>query len=149
MSSKETIEKVRVFNRFYMSSMNLLGNHYLGSEFSITEARILFEIYENEGCNATYIAQIMNIDKSYLSRIIKAHEKRGYISRKTSDTDARSYLLFLTMKGEKRAREFIQESNEEIETVLQGLSDKEEQSLMKAINTIMKLLSKEKGGDLQ
>ena len=101
MNSKKSIEKVRAFNRFYMSSMNLLGNHYLGSEYSITEARVLFELYVNEGCNATYIAQVMNIDKSYLSRIIKAHEKKGYILRKSSDTDKRSYFLFLTMKGKR------------------------------------------------
>lgn len=77
----KTIAKIRAFNRFYMPSMNLLGDHYLGSEYSVTEARVFFEIYENEGCNAAHIAQLMNIDKSYLSRIIKKHEKSGYIHR--------------------------------------------------------------------
>ena len=75
------VEKIRAFNRFYMPSMNLLGNRYLGSEYSVTEARIFFEIYENEGCNAAHIAEQMNIDKSYLSRMIKGHEKNGYIRR--------------------------------------------------------------------
>lgn len=144
MNSKKSIEKVRAFNRFYMSSMNLLGNHYLGSEYSITEARVLFELYINEGCNATYIAQVMNIDKSYLSRIIKAHEKKGYILRKSSDTDKRSYFLFLTMKGKNRANELIEKSNKEIESILQKLSEEDEQCLMNALDTIMKLLSKER-----
>lgn len=71
MPDRETIYAIRAFNRMYMPSMNLLGNHYLGSEYSVTEARIFFEIYENEGCTATHIAQEMNIDKSYLSRILK------------------------------------------------------------------------------
>ncbi|MCH1982664.1 MarR family winged helix-turn-helix transcriptional regulator [Ruminococcus sp. OA3] len=91
--------------------MNLPGNHYLGSEYSATEARIFYEIYENEGCNAAHIAQIMNIDKSYLSRIIKNHEKQGYIQRRRSDVDGRSYSLFLTMKGKERTKEFISESD--------------------------------------
>lgn len=69
--------KIRAFNRYYMPSMNLLGDHYLGSEYSITEARVFFEIHENQGCNAAHIAQLMNIDKSYLSRIIKKQEKKG------------------------------------------------------------------------
>ncbi|MGL5438055.1 MAG: MarR family winged helix-turn-helix transcriptional regulator [Lachnospiraceae bacterium] len=142
MNRKGSIEKVRAFNRFYMPSMNLLGNHYLGSEYSVTEARIFFEIYENEGCNAAHIAQIMNIDKSYLSRIIKNHEKQGYIQRKLSDADGRSYSLFLTMKGKKRAKEFIRESDKEIENILQELSDEDELCLINAIDTIMKLLSK-------
>ena len=46
MSHMESVEKVRAFNRFYMPSMNLLGNHYLGSEYSITEARVFFEIMQ-------------------------------------------------------------------------------------------------------
>lgn len=149
MNRKESIEKIRAFNRFYLSSMNLLGNHYLGSEYCITEARIIFEIYENEGCTATYIAQIMNIDKSYLSRIIKAHEKKGYILRKTSDTDRRSYFLFLTVKGKNRAKELINKSNREIENIVQELSGEEQQRLINALDIIIKLLSKEKGGDLQ
>lgn len=147
MSHMESVEKVRAFNRFYMPSMNLLGNHYLGSEYSIIEARVFFEIYENEGCNAAHIAQIMNIDKSYLSRIIKAHEKKGYILRKPSGTDGRSYSLYLTEAGKKRAEDFINTSNRDIETILQNLSDEDEQCLINAIDTIINLLSKKKGRD--
>ena len=75
MNNKEIVSKVREFNRFYMPKMNLLGNHYLGSEYSVTEARVFFEIYENEGCHAAHIAKVMNIDKSYLSKIIVKYEK--------------------------------------------------------------------------
>lgn len=77
-----------------MPSMNLLGDHYLGSEYSVTEARVFFEIYENEGCNAAHIAQLMNIDKSYLSRIIKKHEKSGYIHRNALQRTVGSYHFF-------------------------------------------------------
>ena len=81
MSNQKAVHRIREFNRLYMSSMNLLGNHYLGSEYSVTEARIFFEIYENEGCNAAHIAKAMNIDKSYLSRILKkSREKKLYLS---------------------------------------------------------------------
>lgn len=146
MKKIETIEKVRAFNRFYMPFMNLLGNHYLGSEYSITEARIFFEIYEHEGCNAAYLSQIMNIDKSYMSRIIKAHEKNGYILKEHSSVDKRSYALHLTAEGRQIAENFIKASNEEIADILHGLSEKDEEYLIDAIDTIMKILSKEKGG---
>lgn len=149
MKKKESVVKIRAFNRFYLPYMNLLGNHYLGSEYSVTEARVFFEIYENEGCNAAHIAQIMNIDKSYLSRIIKNHEKQGYIERKLSDTDGRSYSLFLTMKGNEKARELIRESDKEIEHNLLELSNEDELHLIHAIDTIMKLLHKAKGGKAQ
>lgn len=138
----DIIAKIRAFNRFYMPSMNLLGDHYLGSEYSVTEARVFFEIYENEGCNAAHIAQLMNIDKSYLSRIIKGHEKNGYIRRERSEGDGRSFRLYLTDAGKVRAEDLIRKSNEEIGQVINGLSSKEEQQLTEALEIVTSILSK-------
>lgn len=135
-------EKIREFNRFYLPHMNLLGNHYLGSEYSATEARIFFEIYENEGCNAAYIARLMNIDKSYLSRIIRAHEKNGYICREKSSEDGRSQKLFLTDAGKARAEDFIRKSNAEIGNIIKGLSAEDEEKLSETIDTMTQILSK-------
>lgn len=135
------VEKIRQFNRFYLPHMNLLGNHYLGSEYSATEARIFFEIYENEGCNAAYIARRMNIDKSYLSRIIRGHEKNGYIRREKSAEDGRSQMLFLTDKGKNRAEEFIRKSNEEIGNIICGIPNEDKERLSEAIDIMMDILS--------
>ena len=79
---KKVVQRIREFNRFYMPLLRLLDTHYLGSEYTPTEARVLFEIYENDGCNAAFIARVMNIDKSYLSRIIRAHEKKRSLDTK-------------------------------------------------------------------
>ena len=85
-----------------MPFINLLGNHYLDSEYSVTEVGIFFEIYENEGCTATHIAQEMNIDKSYLSRILKNHEKKGYIYRQTSKEDGRADIVAILSYSEQK-----------------------------------------------
>lgn len=138
------IRKIREFNRFYMPSMRLLGDSYLGSEYSAAEARVFFEIYENEGCNAAYIARNMNIDKSYLSRIIKEHEKNGYIDKRRSAEDIRSYRLYLTESGKKRAEGFINKSNEEIGTVIKNLSEEDKRQLFEALETAMAILRKGK-----
>lgn len=147
MDIKNVIQRVRAFNRFYMPKMNLLGNHYLGSEYSVTPARIFFEIYKNEGCTAAHIAQIMNIDKGYLSRIIISHEKNGYISRLQSDSDGRSYQLYLTEQGKARAKNFIKKSDEEIGEILRNLSEDELIRLEEAFETITKLLQKGNTGE--
>lgn len=138
--SGRVVEKVREFNRFYMPAMKLLGNHYLGSEYSAAEARILFEIYENEGCNAAYVAKAMQIDKSYLSKILAWHEKSGFLQRIPSAGDRRSYHLYLTPTGKERTEEFIRRSNEEIGAILQNLSEREQLQLAQALDRIMELL---------
>lgn len=140
MDSGKVIEKVREFNRFYMPAMRLLGNHYLGSEYSATEARVFFEIYQNEGCNAAHIANVMQIDKSYLSRILMGHERNGFLQRIPSREDRRSYHLYLTQKGRDRTDEFIRKSNEEIETILQKLSESEKLQLVQALDRVIELL---------
>lgn len=137
-------ERVRAFNRFYMPSMHLLGNHYLGSEYSVPEARIFFEIYENEGCTAQEIARAMELDKGYLSRILAKHVRDGYIRREPSPEDGRAYRLFLTECGKQRAETFIAMSNEEIQTILGNLTPKEEKKLRDALDTITEILGKER-----
>ena len=144
MKKEKAVHHIRAFNRLYMPSMHLLGNHYLGSEYSVAEARIFFEIYENEGCNAAYIAEVMNLDKSYLSRILKNHMKNGYIRREQSVEDGRCYHLYLTESGTRRAEEFIRKSDEEIGEIIGALSDEEYDQLIGALDTAMDLLVKVK-----
>lgn len=144
MANPNIVAKIRAFNRFYMPKMNLLGNHYLGSEYSAAEARVFFEIYEHEGCHAAHIAKAMNIDKSYLSKILASHEKNGFLQRLPSETDRRSYKLYLTEKGKKRTEEFIRKSEEDISGLLRALSEEEKLRMEQALDTITELL--EKGG---
>ena len=140
----DIVQRIRSFNRFYMPAMNLLGIHYLGSEYSATEARVMFEIYEDEGCNAAHIAEKMKIDKSYLSRIINGYVKKGYIERKPSEYDRRCQCLFLTEKGKERTEDFIQKSDADIRSIIGHLTSEEEDELRKAFDVITNILSRRK-----
>lgn len=143
MKEKENaIYRIRAFNRFYMPTLDLLGNHYLGSEYSATEARVLFEVYEKDGCNAAHIAKVMNIDKSYLSRIIKSHERNGYLVRIVSKIDSRSFDIHLTEIGTKRTEDLIQKSNQQIREIIEPLNATECNKLTDALNIITNILKK-------
>ena len=140
MDKEKTILRIREFNRFYMPLLRLLGNHYLGSEYTPTEARVLFEIYENDGCTAACIARIMNIDKSYLSRIIKAHESKGYLTKVVSAADARAHHLHLTQAGLLLTQDFIDKSNRQIGDIIKPLRPEDCAELIKAMNTVTTIL---------
>lgn len=145
MNEKDrVIYRVREFNRFYMPALGLLGNHYLNSEYSATEARVLFEVYENDGCKAAYIAKTMNIDKSYLSRIVKSHEKNGYLYRTVSEKDSRSFDIHLTEKGIERTEDFILKSNQQIGKIIEPLNTEESEQLFDALNTIIDILKEQR-----
>lgn len=137
---KNAVLRIREFNRFYMPALDLLGNHYLGSEYSAAEARVLFEVHEHDGCNAAYITKAMNIDKSYLSRIIKSHEKNGYLVRVKSENDSRSLDIHLTEAGRIRTESLIRQSNLQIEQMLGPLNEHECKRLIDALNVTTELL---------
>ena len=144
LEREKAICRIREFNRFYMPRLGLLGNHYLGSSYSPTEARVLFEVYENDGCNAAYIAKRMNIDKSYLSRIIRAHEKSGYLTRGVSSKDSRSFNIHLTALGIERTEACIKKFNQQIGEIIETLSEEECSRLIKSFNTITDILKAHK-----
>lgn len=82
----------------------------------------------------------MNIDKSYLSRIIRNHEKKGYVIRKVSETDSRAYHLHLTEAGLRLTKDFIQKSDQQVETVIHPLAENDCTELMKALDTVTSIL---------
>ncbi|MCD8028440.1 MAG: MarR family transcriptional regulator [Erysipelotrichaceae bacterium] len=137
------VEKVREFNRYYLVAMNLLGNHYLDSEYSASDARVLFELYDNNGCNAKDIVESLHIDKSYLSKILAKYEKQGYLDRIPSIKDKRYYDLYLNDKGKAMAEELMEKSNVDIANILQHLDNEQQQLFIQSLETITRLLRKE------
>lgn len=142
MDYLNTVEKIREFNRFYTTVMSLLNKSYLNSDYAITEARILYELYENNGCNANYIVHKLHIDKSYLSRIIKKFENINLLERTVSKHDTRAYDIILTDKGIAETESLIKRSNANILDIINSLSASECKMLESSIDTITMLLSK-------
>ena len=137
---EKLVNQIRAFHRFYLPAFGLLGNRYLGSEYSAAEARVLFEVYRKEGCTATDIAKTLNIDKSYLSRVIRSHERKGYLKRIVSAADSRAYELHLTERGIERTQDFIRKSNEQIGGIIAPLTEEQCQRLLIAFDTIAEVL---------
>ncbi|GAB6107759.1 bifunctional helix-turn-helix transcriptional regulator/GNAT family N-acetyltransferase [Fusibacter bizertensis] len=136
------INSIRRFNRFYTNVLGLVDQHILDSNYSLTEARILFELNEIGRCMANTLSARLNIDKSYLSRIIARFEKNGLISKEISSDDNRANFIELTEKGIDTIRNLAQKSNSQIEQLLASLSDDEWDEVHTAMDTIMKHFTK-------
>ncbi len=50
--------------------MDIPNTRYSDTAYSSMHARILFELFTHNGCSQTEIVNILNVDKSYLSRIL-------------------------------------------------------------------------------
>ena len=78
------IAAVRRFNRFYTRQLGVLRKTYLGSPYSLGEARVLYEIASGDAPTASDIGRALDLDAGYLSRTLRNFEKRGLIARKAS-----------------------------------------------------------------
>ncbi|HDR7893435.1 MarR family winged helix-turn-helix transcriptional regulator [Bacillus sp. FSL M7-1020] len=122
---KKIIYEIRLFNRFYTKVLDLFNNQILDTDYSLTETRILFEISERTECIANNLVQELNIDRSYMSRILRRFEKEELIEKRSSIKDSRKNLLFLTKKGEELLDIIHIQSDEQINQLFNGLSDSE------------------------
>ena len=85
----QRVEAVRRFNRFYTQQIGLLQEGLLRSQFSLTEARVVYELAHHEQTTATELGRELGIDAGYLSRILADIHKRGLIDKSPSEADRR------------------------------------------------------------
>ena len=140
---KEEISQIRSFNRFYTSIIGLLDRQYLDSEFSLTEARILYELYHApEGLTAKALIELLDLDKGYLSRILLHFEKKKLLGKRRSAADGRSSYLRLTEKGKEAFLSLDLASRQQVMKMLTSLSDPDIARLVTSMNAIKEILAK-------
>ena len=133
-------EIVRAFNRFYTKRINLLREGLLNSPLSLTEARVLFELAHRDSPTATGLAAELELDAGYLSRILEAFVRKGYVKRQPSGTDRRQRHLSLTAKGRKTFESIDRNSHQEAAAMLSKLSEPDQSKLIAAMKTIENIL---------
>lgn len=133
------VKAVRSFNRFYTQRIGVL-DPYLGSQFSLTEVRVLYELAHRDQPTATELARDLALDAGYLSRILRRFEARGWLARAPSPADARQSLLQLTETGHAAFAPLQQQSRDEAAQMLAPLAPPDRQSLLDAMATVQQLM---------
>lgn len=137
---KERIDAVRAFNRFYTRQIGLLEEGLLKSDFSLTEARVLYELAHRDGLTATDLGRDLGLDAGYLSRLLKKFEERDLVERATIEADARRSSIALTKAGRQAFAPLNQGSHEQVAALLERLSAAEQDRLVRAMQTVQRLL---------
>jgi DNA-binding MarR family transcriptional regulator/GNAT superfamily N-acetyltransferase len=137
---RSDIESVRRFNRFYTRLIGVLNEGLLNSPFSLTEARVLFELAQRDQITASGLAAELGLDAGYLSRMLQAFRKTGLIRKQAAAADARQSLVSLTPKGRAAFRRLDEASAQQVEELLNGLSADQREELTGAMRRIQILL---------
>jgi DNA-binding MarR family transcriptional regulator/GNAT superfamily N-acetyltransferase len=137
---KRCVDAVRSFNRFYTKQIGVLHEGLLGSPYSLTGVRVLYELAHREEPTAAELGKELGLDAGYLSRILRGFEKRGLVARVRSRTDGRQSLLSLTANGKKAFAPLNARSHDEVAGMLGRLSAAEQDRLIGAMRAIEMLL---------
>ncbi len=139
-ASAEAVRAVRRFNRFFTRRIGVL-DPYLGSDLSLTDVRVLYELAHRESPIAREIAGDLGLDGGYLSRILRRFENAGWLARSPSPHDARQSLLRLTEAGYAAFAPLQQRSRDEAAALLSPLPAAQQAALIEAMQRIETLLA--------
>jgi DNA-binding MarR family transcriptional regulator/GNAT superfamily N-acetyltransferase len=135
------VAAVRGFNRFYTNVIGLLRGKYLNTPYSLTEARLLFELAQRDTSEVTDLRRTVDIDPGYLSRILARFESDGLIARQRSAADARRQVIRLTGGGRAIVAGLDGRSAEQTRDMLDGLRDEDRRRLLEAMRVITETLT--------
>ncbi|MFE2755026.1 GNAT family N-acetyltransferase [Actinosynnema sp. NPDC059335] len=135
-----TVADVRAFTRFYTRVIGLLDRGYLDSPYSVTEARVLFELASGP-CEVPDLRAALGLDAGYLSRILTAFDRDGLVTRTPAERDQRRHVVALTPRGESVFAELNARSDVEIGKLLDGVPPSDRDALVASMRKVERLLT--------
>ena len=134
------IAAVRQFSRFYTRQLGLLQESLVHTPFSLTEARVLYELANRDQATASELAADLDLDHGYLSRILRRFAEDGLLAKKRAPDDGRQSVITITAKGRKAFAPLNKGSHDQVAAMLEKLSVADQARVVGAMNTVQSLL---------
>jgi DNA-binding MarR family transcriptional regulator len=144
IKEEDQISAVREFNRFYTARLGLLRKHHLDGEFSLTEARMLYEIGASPGLTASSLRNTFGLNAGYLSRSLALLTKRKLVRQAASKQDGREKLLTLSPAGQRTVAWLNEQSALQIKGLLANVNSTDRAALLDSLSKIRSILSEVK-----
>jgi DNA-binding MarR family transcriptional regulator/GNAT superfamily N-acetyltransferase len=132
----DAIENLRRFNRFYTRQLGLLDERLTRSPYSLTQARVLYELAHRASPTAAEIARDLGLDAAYLSRILKRFKALHLIDSAPNPAHAKQNLLSLTPAGRAAFAALDQAAIAQVANMLAPLDESARTRLVAAAGAI-------------
>ncbi|MDX6429069.1 MAG: hypothetical protein QOE54_1435 [Streptosporangiaceae bacterium] len=136
----DSVATVRSFNRFYTNVIGVLHEGLVRSPYSLTEARVIFELAQRDTAEVLALRRSLDLDAGYLSRMLTRFEADGLITRERSAADARRQIIRLTRQGRAAYSMLDEGSDDEVRALLADHSEEQRRRLVAAMDTIRAVL---------
>ena len=156
------VSDLRCFNRFYTGLIGLLDETLTHSAYTLTEARVLFELARRPGHIAStpgkagFLARVFQIDfgpaasniagelqldPAYITRILRKFSAAGLMEARAGRDASRRRVLSLTMRGHAALAALQAAADRDLTRLTAGLDDEEAAELSDILVRARHLLS--------
>jgi DNA-binding MarR family transcriptional regulator/GNAT superfamily N-acetyltransferase len=136
----DRVAAVRAFNRFWTARIGALDGRLLASPFSLSEARVLYELAQRESVDTGELKAALRMDAGYLSRILSRFRREGLAKTPYSRTDRRRQTVEITGKGRAAFRDLDVRSNADVRALLANGSEDAQRDITAALASIRRML---------
>jgi DNA-binding MarR family transcriptional regulator len=143
----DCVDAVRSFNRFYTGVIGVLREGLLGTPYSLTEARVVFELAARERAGPGELRRALDLDAGYLSRILARFEADGLVTRERVSGDGRRHVVRLSRRGGTVFALLDRRSARQVEALVAPLPAYEQRRLVRAMAAIRELLEGRPAGE--
>jgi DNA-binding MarR family transcriptional regulator/GNAT superfamily N-acetyltransferase len=149
IKEEEQISAEREFNRFYTARLGLLRKRHLDGDFSLTEARILYEIGARPGLTASSLRETLGLNAGYVSRRLALLINRKLVRPTTSKQDRREKMLTLSPAGDIAVARLNEQSALQIQGLLANVNSTDRDALLNSLLKIRSILSQPEEHSIQ
>ncbi len=141
----ESVAAVRGFNRAYTRRFGLLDQQHLGSEYSLGEVRVLYELAHHDGLSAAALARSLELDPGHLSRMLAGLRRSGLVRREQSSHDGRASVLSLTPAGRRAFDRLDRKATVQVSGLLRAFPEGQRGELVRGLAGLRRLLEPRDG----
>ncbi|MCL1633417.1 helix-turn-helix domain-containing GNAT family N-acetyltransferase [Luteimonas sp. SX5] len=138
--SKEEVAALREFNRIYTRRLGVLNEGLLDSPFSLAEVRLMYELYANGPAMPSELAERLDMDRGYLSRLLARIEDQRLLKSQASQADRRSRTISLTRKGRSTFAKLDVKSQAQAAELIAPMDGRGRRRLMSALREMRRAL---------
>jgi DNA-binding MarR family transcriptional regulator/GNAT superfamily N-acetyltransferase len=142
------VREIREFNRFYTNLIGALDySRHLHTPFTLTEARVLYELAHSRRTDAADLRAALSLDAGHLSRMLAGFEQKQLVTRGPSEKDARRQRIELTARGREAASLLEERSQEAVGSLVGRIAPDDRPRLTAAMRTVQDILRDGRRGD--
>ena len=140
MTIDQSVSDIRSSSRLLVRELNFLKGSFNDSGFSYTQCHILFELDKHKMLNLMELSEILRLDKSTTSRVIKRLIQKGLVRVSKNENDHRQKLFSLTQAGSEATRSNNVKASEQVQNAIELLQPEEREMVLHGLSLYAKTL---------